>query len=94
MDQTRLTTASKHAPPLLSPPRIWTFPVWLDQTGELGLTFAPQKEGLPPEVAIINAHFILDTEGRVRYREYLNMERFDARARTVAAELEKVLVQS
>lgn len=72
----------------------WTFPVWLDQTGELGLTFAPQKEGLPPEVAIINAHFIIDAEGRVRYREYLNMERFDARARTVAAELEKVLVQS
>ncbi|MCL4798942.1 MAG: TlpA family protein disulfide reductase [Burkholderiales bacterium] len=69
----------------------WTFPVWLDRTGELGLTFAPQKEGLPPEVAVINAHFILDAGGRVRYREYLNMERFDARARTVIAELEKVL---
>lgn len=72
----------------------WTFPVWLDQTGELGLTFAPRKEGLPPEVAVINAHFILDAEGRVRYREYLNMERFDARARTVIAELEKVLGSS
>lgn len=87
----------KEPPELMRPFRDrygWTFPVWLDQTGELGLTFAPQKEGLPPEVAIINAHFIIDTEGRIRYREYLNMERFDARARTIAAELEKVLVQS
>jgi peroxiredoxin len=72
----------------------WTFPAWLDQTGELVPRFAPEKEFLPPEVAIINAHFILDTEGRVRYREYLNMEGFDARARTVASELEKVLEQS
>jgi peroxiredoxin len=69
----------------------WTFPVWLDRTGELIPRFAPQKEFLPPEVAIINAHFVLDTEGRVRYREYLNMEGFDARARTVASELERVL---
>jgi peroxiredoxin len=69
----------------------WTFPVWQDQTGELVPRFAPEKEFLPPEVAIINAHFILDTKGRVRYREYLNMEGFDARARTVASELEKVL---
>ncbi len=72
----------------------WTFPVWLDQTGELIPRFAPQKEFLPPEVAIINAHFILDAQGRVRYREYLNMEAFDARAQTVAAELEKVLERS
>lgn len=72
----------------------WTFPVWLDQTGELIPRFAPEKEFLPPEVAIINAHFILDVEGRVRYREYLNMEAFDARARTVAGELDKVLEQS
>ncbi len=71
----------------------WSFPVWLDAPGELSLQFAPVKEFLPTEVAIINAHFILDAEGRVRYREYLNMERFDARARTVAQELEKVLGQ-
>lgn len=69
----------------------WTFPVWQDLSGELGLRFAPQKEGLPPEVAIINAHFILDAAGRVRYRDYLNMERFDARARHVAEALEQVL---
>lgn len=69
----------------------WTFPVVVDESGEVALQFAPRKEGLPPEVAIINAHFIVDSKGKVRYREYLNMERFDARARTVAEELEKVL---
>jgi peroxiredoxin len=69
----------------------WTFPVWLDEAGELGLQFAPRKEGLPPEVAVINAHFILDGEGRVRYRDFLNMERFDARAAPVVAELERLI---
>lgn len=71
----------------------WTFPVWLDETGALGLQFAPRKEGLPPEVAVINAHFILDDTGRVRYRDYLNMERFDARATAVTAEIERVVVE-
>ncbi len=69
----------------------WTFPVWLDAAGELGLRFAPVKEGLPPEVAVINAHFILDADGRVRYRDYLSMEHFDARATGVVAELERLL---
>ena len=69
----------------------WTYPVWLDQSGALGLQFAPHKEGLPPEVAIINAHFILDGEGRVQYRDYLNMERFDARATAVVEELERLV---
>jgi peroxiredoxin len=58
----------------------WTFPVLLDDAGEVSMRFAPVKEGLPPEVAIINAHFILDGSGIVRYRDFLNMERFDARA--------------
>lgn len=69
----------------------WTFPVMLDQTTEVSLKFALPKEGLPPEVAIINAHFILDKEGMVRFRQYLDMEKFDARARAIAAELEKLL---
>lgn len=69
----------------------WSFPVWLDETGHLGLEFAPHKEGLPPEVAVINAHFILDREHRVRYRDYLNMERFDARATAVVEELERLV---
>jgi len=58
----------------------WTFPVLLDDDGEVSMRFAPVKEGLPPEVAIINAHFILDGEGVVRYRDFLNMERFDTHA--------------
>jgi peroxiredoxin len=69
----------------------WTCPVWSDEQGHLALRFAPQKEGLPPEVAVINAHFILDGARRVLYRDYLNMERFDARAAPVVAELERVL---
>ncbi len=69
----------------------WTFPVVVDEKAEVSLKFAPKKEGLPPEVAIINSHFILDGDGVIRYREFLNMERFDARAQTVVAELEKVL---
>lgn len=69
----------------------WSFPVWLDAEGELGLRFAPYKEGLPPEVAVINAHFVIDAEGRVTYRDYLNLEGFDARAASVVAELERLL---
>ena len=63
----------------------WTFPVLLDDEGEVSMRFAPIKEGLPPEVAIINAHFILDAEGVVVYLDFLNMERFDARAAHVRA---------
>lgn len=69
----------------------WTFPVWLDEDAGLALRFAPRKEGLPPEVAVINAHFILDRTGRVHYRDFLNMERFDARATPVVGELERLL---
>ncbi len=69
----------------------WSFPVMLDQAAEVALKFALPKEGLPPEVAIINSHFIIDQEGIVRFRQYLDMEKFDARARTIVAELEKLL---
>jgi len=66
----------------------WTSPFLVDESGEVSERFAPQKEGLAPEVAIINAHLLLDDEGVVRFAEYLNMERFDIRATTVAAAIE------
>jgi peroxiredoxin len=66
----------------------WTSPFLIDTTGEVSERFAPQKEGLAPEVAIINAHLLLDEQGIVRFAEYLNMERFDIRATTVAAAIE------
>jgi peroxiredoxin len=69
----------------------WTFPVMVDQTAAVALKFALPKEGLSPEVAIINSHFIIDQRGVVRYRQYLDMEKFDARARTIVAEIEKLL---
>lgn len=69
----------------------WTFPVLLDDDGEISMRFAPVKEGLPPEVAIINAHFILDATGAVVYRDFLNMERFDARATHVRAFLDELV---
>jgi len=69
----------------------WTFPVLVDEDGEVSERFAPHKEGLPPEVAIINAHFVLDGEGRVVHRDFLNMERFDAKATYVRAFLDDFL---
>ena len=65
----------------------WTIPFLIDESGETSERFAPKKEGLPPEVAVINAHFILDSELEVRFAEYLNMERFDVHATTVAKAL-------
>ena len=65
----------------------WTMPFLIDATGEVSELFAPKKEGLPPEVAVINAHFILDSERVVRFAEYLNMERFDIHATSVAGAL-------
>jgi peroxiredoxin len=56
----------------------WQSPFLIDGAGLLSSRFAPQKEGLPPEVAIINGHLILDQDLKVRYAEYLNLERFDA----------------
>lgn len=58
----------------------WTFPALVDEDGTVAERFAPVKEGLSPEVAIINAHFVLDADGVVVYRDFLNMERFDAKA--------------
>jgi len=69
----------------------WTFPVLFDEDGAVSGRFAPQKEGLPPEVAIINSHFVLDADGVVVYRDFLNMERFDARASHVRAFLDELL---
>jgi peroxiredoxin len=66
----------------------WTSPFLIDASGAVSERFAPQKEGLAPEVAIINAHLLLDEQGVVRFAEYLNMERFDIRATTVAAAIE------
>jgi len=69
----------------------WSFPVLVDEDGEVSARFAPVKEGLAPEVAIINAHFVLDAEGSVVYRDFLNMERFDAKAAHVRAFLDEFL---
>lgn len=69
----------------------WTFPVLLDTDGKVTRKFAPEKEGLPPEVAIINSHFILDRDQNLRYYEYLNMERFDAHAKATVQKIEEVL---
>lgn len=69
----------------------WTFPVLVDADGTVSGRFAPDKEGLSPEVAIINAHFILDAGGTVVYRDFLNMERFDARATHVRTALHDIL---
>ncbi|HZD18701.1 MAG TPA: TlpA disulfide reductase family protein [Actinomycetota bacterium] len=69
----------------------WTFPVLVDEDGAVSERFAPRKEGLPPEVAIINAHFVLDGEGVVVHRDFLNMERFDAKATHVRAFLDEFL---
>jgi peroxiredoxin len=69
----------------------WTFPVLVDEQGTVSELFAPLKEGLAPEVAIINAHFVIDAEGKVVYRDFLNIERFDAKATHVRAFLDEML---
>ena len=47
----------------------WTFPVLVDEDGAVSEQSAPEKEGLPSEVAIINSHFVLDADGIVVHRE-------------------------
>lgn len=69
----------------------WTFPVLVDEDGAVSEQFAPLKEGLAPEVAIINAHFLLDADGVVVYRDFLNMERFDAKATRVRSFLDQFM---
>ena len=69
----------------------WTSPFLIDENGEVSERFAPQKEGLAPEVAIINAHMVIDSEGVIRYAEYLNMERFDVHATAVSAAIDDLM---
>jgi peroxiredoxin len=69
----------------------WTSPFLVDELGDLSKRFAPPKEGLSPEVAIINAHLLLDESHIIRFAEYLNMERFDIHATSVAAAIEALL---
>lgn len=68
----------------------WTLPFLVDERGAVSERFAPKKEGLPPEVAVINAHLILDSELVIRFAEYLNMERFDIRATAVTQALDEL----
>ena len=68
----------------------WSAPFLIDATGEVSTRFAPRKEGLPPEVSIINAHVVLDVDGVIRYAEYLNMERFDAHVTSLVEALERL----
>ena len=72
----------------------WTIPFLIDAAGEVSERFAPKKEGLPPEVAVINAHFICDSERVVRFAEYLNMERFDVHATSIRQKLDELTVGS
>jgi hypothetical protein len=65
----------------------WKSPFLIDASGEVSTRFAPQKQGLAPEVAIINGHIVLDSEGVIRYAEYLNMERFDAHVKSLVEAL-------
>ena len=69
----------------------WTSPFLVDESGEVSERFAPRKEGLAPEVAIINAHLVLDQNRVVRFAEYLNMERFDIHATSVTAAIETLV---
>lgn len=69
----------------------WTAPFLVDEVGDVSARFAPQKEGLPPEVAIINAHLLIDADGVIRFAEYLNMERFDIHATSVAAAIDALM---
>jgi peroxiredoxin len=69
----------------------WSFPALVDEDGAVSALFAPEKEGLSPEVAIINAHFVLDGAGVVVYRDFLNMERFDAKASHVRSFLGELM---
>ena len=68
-----------------------TFPVLVDEDCSVSERFAPDKEGLPPEVAIISAHFVVDADAVVVYRDFLNMERFDAKASHVRGFLDDFL---
>lgn len=61
----------------------WKSPFLIDADGSVSERFAPRKEGLAPEVAIINAHLVLDENRVIRFAEYLNMERFDIHALAV-----------
>ena len=49
----------------------WSCPFLIDQSGDLSTRFAPQKEGLPPEVSIINAHVVLKSGRKARFRSRL-----------------------
>ena len=69
----------------------WTSPFLVDVDGVVSERFAPRKEGLAPEVAIINAHLVLDENRVVRFAEYLNMERFDVHAVAVRAAIEALI---
>lgn len=68
----------------------WSCPFLIDTTGEVSTQFAPKKEGLPPEVSIINAHVVLDADLVIQYAEYLNMERFDAHVTSLVEALEQL----
>lgn len=68
----------------------WTAPFLVDARGAVSERFAPHKEGLAPEVAIINAHLVLDQNRTIRFAEYLNMERFDIHATSVAAAIDQL----
>ncbi|KRE31254.1 peroxiredoxin [Agromyces sp. Soil535] len=69
----------------------WTSPFLVDESGVVSERFAPHKEGLAPEVAIINAHLLLDQDNVLRFAEYLNMERFDIHASSVGAAIEVLI---
>ena len=69
----------------------WKSPFLIDLDGEVSERFAPRKEGLAPEVAIINAHLLLDENRVIRFAEYLNMERFDVHAVAVKAAFDELI---
>ena len=69
----------------------WTFPIVLDEKGSLPSRFSSSRGGLPPDVVIINSHWILDAGLTVRHVDYLNVATFDASVKQVVTAVEKLL---
>jgi peroxiredoxin len=67
-----------------------TMPVWIDTDGSLAPRFAPDAPGVGAAYTVVNAHFVVDRDGLLRYAQLLDMAKFDAQMNEVIENLERL----
>ncbi|WP_215225509.1 peroxiredoxin family protein [Echinicola shivajiensis] len=74
----------------------FTFPVLLDEDGEVAASFAPQDvlPDLARDEVMLASNMLIDKEGNIRFMSLLDSKNFDAKLVALKAKLDEILEEN